>query len=144
MASKRLSIQSTLDAQFLVSAEVRGHQLRIDQPSGAGGQDAAPTPLEIFLFAVGGCIGTIARIMAMQRKIDIRSMQINVHGEYNPAGLLGKPTEDRVGFQRVEIEVQMDCDMSSEEQKAFIDEVCARCPVHENLEHATEVTHSLI
>jgi len=96
------------------------------------------------LFAIGGCIGTIGRIAAFQQKISMRSMQVTVEGDYNPAGLLGKETDDRVGFTEIRISAEIDADLSDDQKQAFLDEVCRRCPLHDNLSHGTRVVHRLV
>jgi uncharacterized OsmC-like protein len=40
--------------------EVRGHQLYVDQPREAGGSDAGPTPTELFVASLAGCVGFYA------------------------------------------------------------------------------------
>ena len=140
---KTVMVSSTMDAGFAISAEIDGHKVTIDQPVNAKGNGTGPTPLQMLLFAIGGCIGTIARIAAFQQKITLRGMQISVEGDYNPAGLLGKPTNDRVGFTQIRISAVIDADLTDEQKAQFLDEVCQRCPLHDNLSHSSEVVHSL-
>lgn len=143
-ANKRVSVNAEMNEGFLVSADIRGHQMKIDQPEAARGSDQGPTPLEYFLFSLGGCICTIGRIAAMQQKIDLRGMKVSVEGDYNPAGLLGKPSEDRVGFQHIQVSAEIDADLSDEDKQAFLDAVCERCPLHDNIKLETRVTHHLV
>lgn len=39
---------------------VRGHRLLVDQPADAGGQDAAPTPTELFVASLATCVAFYA------------------------------------------------------------------------------------
>src|ERR1022692_1431772 len=39
---------------------VRGHRVMVDQPAEAGGQDAAPTPTELFVASLATCIAFYA------------------------------------------------------------------------------------
>lgn len=142
MAIKRISVDAEMGADYAVKAQIRGHQVVIDQPK-PGGSDLGPTPLEYFLFSLAGCVASIARIAAGQQKIDLRGMKVVVEGDLNSAGLLGKPSEDRVGFQSIEISAEIDADMSDEAKQAFLDEVCARCPLHDNIHFTTVVVHEL-
>jgi uncharacterized OsmC-like protein len=41
--------------------EVRGHTLTVDQPRGAGGDDTAPTPTELLVASLAGCVAFYAR-----------------------------------------------------------------------------------
>ncbi|MBR9829192.1 MAG: OsmC family protein [Oceanospirillales bacterium] len=142
-ANKRVAVNAEINDGFLVSADIRGHHMSIDQPETARGSDQGPTPLEYFLFSLGGCICTIGRIAAMQQKLDLRSMKVSVEGDYNPAGLLGKPGDDRTGFQQIQVSAEIDADMTDEEKQAFLDAVCERCPLHDNIRLETRVTHQL-
>lgn len=144
MADKRVMISTEMGSDFTVRADIRGHKVAIDQPAGGGGKDEGPTPLEYYLFALGGCVATIGRVAAMQQKIELRSMKVTVEGDYNPAGLLGKPSEDRIGFKTIQISAEIDADLTQDEKQAFLDTVCARCPLHDNTHYETHVTHHLL
>jgi uncharacterized OsmC-like protein len=143
MAQKTVIVESRLSEKFAVESSIRGHKIVLDQPANAGGDDAGPTPLELLLASLAGCIGTLGRIIAMQRRIELRGMDIKVEGPLDPAGLLGKPTDGRIGFEGITITVDVDADMTDGEKDAFIHEVDARCPVSENLLNATPVNIKL-
>ncbi|MFJ3921740.1 OsmC family protein [Streptomyces sp. NPDC090022] len=40
--------------------DVRGHRLRVDQPTDAGGTDTAPTPTELFAASLATCVAFYA------------------------------------------------------------------------------------
>lgn len=141
---KTVSINATMADGFAIQATIDGHSVFIDQPTTAKGTGTGPTPLQMLLFAVGGCIGTIGRIVAFQQKIALHGMQITVEGDYNPAGLMGKPSDDRVGFTEIRISAKIDADLTDEQKAQFLDEVCQRCPLHDNLSHGSKVVHSLV
>ncbi|WP_432471866.1 OsmC family protein [Amphritea sp. HPY] len=143
MANKTISVSTSMLAGAKVTSDIRGHKLTIDQPQPAGGTDEGPTPLEYFLFSLAGCIQSIARIAATQQKIEMRGMEISVDAELNPAGLLGKDTEDRVGFQTITVKAQIDADLTKAEKAEFLDAVCERCPLHDNIRLETAVNHSM-
>lgn len=140
---KTVSVNARMDAGFCIQSTINGHQLTIDQPESARGSNRGPSPLETFLFAVAGCVGTLGRIIAMQRRLELRGMTVKAEGDYNPAGLLGKETADRTGFQQIRISASIDADWSEAEQVAFLDEVCRRCPLHDNVSLETAVVHQL-
>jgi putative redox protein len=54
----------TMDVRFLsgeaYEVTVRGHRLVVDQPAKAGGQDSAPTPTELFVASLAGCVAFYA------------------------------------------------------------------------------------
>jgi len=53
-----------MEVQFVAGeayeVTVRGHRLMVDQPGDAGGQDSAPTPTELFVASLGGCVAFYA------------------------------------------------------------------------------------
>lgn len=139
MPQKTVAITSTLGPKFSIATDIRGHRIVIDQPASAGGADEGPTPLELVLTSLAGCIGTIGRIIAMQRRITLRGMTITAEAALDVDGLLGKPIDGRIGFESITLRVDVDADLSAEEKEAFIHEVDHRCPVSENLLNATPI-----
>ncbi len=49
-----------MDVRFVAGeayeVAVRGHRVMVDQPAEAGGQDAAPTPTELFVASLATCV----------------------------------------------------------------------------------------
>jgi putative redox protein len=41
-------------------AVVRGHRIAVDQPAGCGGNDSAPTPVELFVASLATCVAFYA------------------------------------------------------------------------------------
>jgi len=144
MALKTVKVESVLDAKFKLESTVHGHRILVDQPVAGGGTDGGPTPLDYLLVSLAGCIGTVGRIIAMQKRIALRGMKITVEGDINTDGLLGKPADDPVGFKEIRIRADIDADMTAEEKEAFVHEVDARCPVSFNLLNNTPVRISAV
>jgi len=139
MASKKVSVQLKQDAGFRTECKAGAHTLVIDQPSAAGGTEAGPSPLEYQLFALGGCIAAIGRIIARQRRLHVRGFAIDVEGEIDTDGLLGKPTSQRVGFADLTVRVKIDADLPDDEKEKLLHEIDARCPISENLQNPSTV-----
>jgi len=142
MAVKTVKVESKLDSKFRIESNVSGHQVIVDQPAAAGGTGAGPSPLEYLFVSLAGCVGSIGRIVAMQKRLEIRGMTISVEGDINTDGLLGK--EAPIGFSEIRVAVDIDADMSAEEKAAFIHEVDERCPVSWNLLNASSVKVSAV
>lgn len=112
----------------------------MDQPQAGGGQDAGPTPLEYLFLSLASCVATIARIVANQRRIPLRSMEVRVSGELDVETLLGKSQANRAGFTGLKVIAKIDADLTPEEKVRFVEEVDRRCPVSENLKSLTPIT----
>lgn len=143
MATKTVSITSTMGSTYKIETALRGHHLIVDQMPSGGGKDEGPSPLEYFFVALAGCIGTIGRLVANQRRLPLRGMTVTVDGDVDVDKLLGKPTEARAGFQQIRVNVRIDADMTLEEKRAFLAEVDKRCPVSENILNGTALSFTV-
>lgn len=140
MPAKKIQVEIKQGAGFRTECKVGKHTVIIDQPTAAGGTDAGPTPLDVQLIALGGCVAAIGRIIANQRKLAVRGIEVSVEGDIDTDGLLGKPTQQRVGFSAITARVKIDADMSAAEKAQFLHDIDVRCPISENLQNATPVS----
>ena len=124
---------------WVVTTKAGQHTALVDQPEAMGGTDTGPSPLDYVFVALGGCIVTIAKIVAGQRRIDLRGMDVEISGDLNLAVLRGQERDDRAGFQNISIKVSVDADMTPAEKKEFLEEVDKRCPVSDNLMNTTPI-----
>lgn len=141
---KTLSIAAKLDEKFKIEVKAGDHVMNIDQTKAGGGTDAGPTPLEYFFASLAGCIGTIARIIANQKRITLNGMDIKVEGAYDVETLLGKSKESRAGFTGIKVSLNIDSGMSKEEKETFIREVKSRCPVSDNITNTTPIVIEVV
>jgi len=49
------------DERDSFSIAIRSHELVVDQPLEEGGRDSGPTPTELFVASIAGCVGHYAR-----------------------------------------------------------------------------------
>ena len=116
-----------------VEAQAGIHSVVIDQPEAGGGKNAGANPMEYILFALAGCLGTIAAIIANQERINLKGFDVSIEGDYDSAFLLGKTIEGRAGFTEVRVLINIEADMTHEEKQAFFDRIDARCPISDNM-----------
>jgi uncharacterized OsmC-like protein len=140
MATKKVTVEIKQGPGFRTECRAGKHTVVIDQPTPAGGTDAGPTPLEAQLIALGSCIAAIGRIIANQRRLVIRGIEIAVEGELDTDGLFGKPTEKRVGFGAIAARVKIDADLAPADKAQLVHEIDQRCPISDNLQHPASVT----
>jgi len=132
MPKKTVEVSAYITDSYEVEIKARHFTLKIDQPKPVG-RDTAPTPLEYFLFGLAGCFCTIARQIAQQRKINLRSVDAKIVAEINTDFLLCKTDEGSAGFTSFKILVKINADLSHEEKITFANEVEKRCPVADNI-----------
>lgn len=136
--NKTIKVGATWMGGMRVDAEAGKHHVIIDQPDGMGGKDEGANPMEFQLFALGGCLGTIAAIIARQERIDLRGFSVDMEGDFDTDYLLGKTKEGRAGFTEVRVWVNIDADLTHKQKEAFFEKVDARCPISDNLINNTK------
>lgn len=141
---KTVEIKAVMGAGMKIECQAGRHNMLIDQPKAAGGSDAGPTPLEYLLCSLAGCIGSIGRIVAHQKKIALRGMEITVSGSLDTDVLLGRSREARAGFGGITVRVKIDADLTDEQKREFLKEVDERCPVSDNLRQITTITSEVV
>ncbi|MBM3858948.1 MAG: OsmC family protein [Verrucomicrobia bacterium] len=143
MPAKTIQVEIVQANSFRTECRAGQHTVIIDQPAVAGGTDAGPTPLDYQLIALGGCIAAIGRIIVNQRKLPVRGFRVGVTGELNTDRLLGKAATAPVGFSAIQANVSIDADMTPAEKEKLLHEIDERCPISDNLQHATPVSVTL-
>lgn len=138
MATSTMKLTAKMGGNFRTDVDC-SHPVIIDQPIAAGGTDLGPNPLEYYLSGLVGCICAIGRIVAKQRKIELNGMEVTVEGDIDKAFLLGQTEKGRAGFTEFRINAKIDAPISQEEKEAFLQDVEKRCPVADNIQHATTV-----
>ncbi len=141
---KKVEIVATLGAGMEITSRVRDHLVISDQPKAGGGTDTGPTPLEYLFCSLAGCIASIARIAAHQKKIVLRGMEVTVGGDLDVETLLGQSKQNRAGFSGITVRAKIDADLTAEQKAEFLREVDERCPVSDNLRQLTTVTTELV
>lgn len=141
---KTVEIKAAMGAGMRIECRAGQHTVLIDQPRPAGGTDAGPTPLEHLLCSLAGCIGSIGRIVAHQKKIALRGMEIAVSGALDTDVLLGRSKQARAGFGGMVVRVKIDADLTDDQKREFLKEVDERCPVSDNLRQITTITSEVV
>lgn len=140
MADKKYCIVASMGTDWKVESRIRQHHLIIDQPTAT---DEGANPLEMFLFSLGGCLCSMAKMVAAEQQVEISAMTVELNATLDPAGLRGKSAVAPVGFKEISIKAEIDCPLELEEKKKLFELVCQRCPIHDNLVNTTVVTAEL-
>ncbi len=108
--------------------QVRGHELLADQPVEDGGEDSAPTPTELFLASLAGCVAFYAE--GFLRRHGLSTAGLTVACDY---GWARDPT--RVG----EVELRVEAPRLTPERREAFSRVIERCAIHNTLRQPPEV-----
>jgi putative redox protein len=108
---------------FRHTVQVRDHQLTVDEPLDAGGQDAGPDPQELLAVSLASCTAITMEMYAARKGWDIGRVEVEV--EYSPAER-GCPT-------KFDLVVRLPEELP-EEQAERLRSIAAKCPVHRALD----------
>ena len=61
------------------AVQVRGHRLEVDQPVADGGQDAGPTPTELFTASLATCVGFYAERFLRRHGLEADRLRVDCH-----------------------------------------------------------------
>ncbi|MBG0788101.1 MAG: OsmC family protein [Anaerolineaceae bacterium] len=136
---KTVKVDSTWKGGMRIDVAAGAHTLVVDQPANMGGKDEGANPLQYQLVSLGGCIGTIALIVAKQERIALKALSVAVEADLDTDFLMGKTTEGRAGFTEIRVNATIDADMTDEEKKEFLERVDARCPISDILANESNV-----
>lgn len=74
----------TFEGGMKVAASIRSFKVLTDQTEKQGGEDAAPTPFELFFAALATCAGVYTKRFCDKKSIPVNGIAINVECEFDP------------------------------------------------------------
>lgn len=112
----------------------------IDEPKSLGGTDQGPSPVQMLLMALAGCLNVTGHEVAKQRGLNLHGMKIRIEGVMNPCTFLGCSFEERAGSQKILVNIVPDFEGASDAQiEEWLKETENRCPVTDNIRADTNV-----
>jgi putative redox protein len=122
------SSTDTLKQRILVNDR---HWLETDEPEDLGGEDTAPTPLELLPAALASCVVTTIRMFARRKgwELDEIGADVMLDREMRPA--------------QCTIAVRLP-ESLSDEQLRRLEQVTKACAVHRTLEHGVCFDHRVV
>ena len=126
-----VSVESA-SPDFLENISAGGHQLQADEPLSAGGQDAAPTPYELLLAALGACKVITVRMYAKRKGWPLRGVQINLsHGKVHAEDCANCDSAGSL-IDQIDVEIKLEGELSTEQRRMLL-AIAEKCPVHRTL-----------
>lgn len=119
------------------------HSILIDEPPLFGGEDSAPSPVEMLLASLAGCINAIGQWVAKEMNFTIKKLYINIDGDVDAAAFFTGNFDNRAGFSSIDVTIKLDADITEEQREIWLENVVERCPVTDNIKNMTSVEFDL-
>jgi putative redox protein len=111
------------------AAQVRQHRVMVDQSARGGGEDSAPTPLELLGTALGTCVALYVEQFCASRGIAHEGMRVEVESR-------SAANPHRIGTFVVRVVIPTELPARTMD---LLERVARSCPVHHTLEGGAEV-----
>jgi len=125
-----------VSSQTNLRNEVRygaGHSFITDEPVAAGGEDAGPDPYTLLLAALGSCISMTVTLYARRKQWPLENVTVRLRQNRIHVKDCQECAQTAEGFiHRIERSVSFTGALT-EEQRARLDEIAHKCPVHKTL-----------
>ena len=118
--------------RFVITA--RGHECTVDVPQSKGGTDAGPTSPELFVGALGTCIGIYVVDYYQRAKLPTEGLALEV--EFDTA-------EDPSRITEIRVRVNLPPGIPEQRLRA-LQKVAESCLVHQTLLQAPQIEISLV
>ena len=143
MSIKKVNVlgYANADDQFIVKAN--NLQVRISK-NNSNQELEGPSPLAYVLAGYAGCITAVCKLVAKEQYLDLKSLQVEISATLSLDQYQGKESNERAGFQVIDVVVKPTSEASLEELQKWIYAVKKRCPIHDNLINPTPITLSLV
>ena len=131
-APRNVVVRETRNSKFQQTVTTGPHQMQADEPVAVGGQDSGPGPYDFVLAGLGACTSMTIRLYADLKKIPLDRVSVLLkHDKIHAADCA--ECETREGkIDRIDREIRFEGEIS-EEQRARLLEIAAKCPVHRTL-----------
>jgi len=138
--------RATIDSYFGLGEEQKHRQkfqLDTDHPLVFAAEDNAPTPVEVVLAGLAGCLAAGIAAVAQNRNIQLRSVKATLEAGMDLQGILGMDSQVRNGFDGIQVHFDIDADASREDIAALVAQSQKRSAVFDIVANPTDVTVSV-
>lgn len=108
----------TIDGDKVITAHLKDHIIKTDQPVKSGGKNSAPAPYDLFLASIGTCAGIYVKSFCDQREIASENITIIQTVEFDNQTRLPS---------NIKLDIQLPSDFPEKYRSAVINsaELCA-------------------
>lgn len=133
MAVETTAVKVDWKGGVLAEATARGFKVIMDEPVEDGGTDTSMHPVEMMLCALGGCMTIVASMFAAKFRVDLKDFSIDIEGEIDSDGFLGRNPNVRKGMSEIRYKMHIVSDSPDQNIERLHNFVESHCPVKDTL-----------
>jgi len=137
----QVKIHGKSESATRISLSAGKFKMIIDEPEQMGGSNLGPSPVQVLLMALAGCLNVTVHEVAKQRNLGLVSLSIEIEGNLDACTFTGCNDVNRAGFE--DINVNMNAKFEKMQMQDTIDswlvETERRCPVTDNIQSMTNI-----
>lgn len=118
---------------FAQTVEVGGFHFGADEPAELGGGNQAPTPYDLLLASLGTCTSMTIGLYARKHGIPLEDITIRLTQERVHETDCAECQDGSRYIHKIHLSIDLTGALLTEEQKARLRQIAARCPVHKTL-----------
>ena len=137
----KVKIHGKSETATRISLNAGNFKLIIDEPEQMGGSNLGPSPVQVLLMALAGCLNVTAHEVAKQQNLGLESLNINIEGNLDACTFMGCSDENRAGFEDIKVNMNavFERDQNQETIDNWLEETERRCPVTDNIKSMTNI-----
>jgi len=132
-----------VSSQTNLRNEVRygaGHSFITDEPVAAGGEDAGPDPYTLLLAALGSCMSMTVTLYARRKQWPLENVTVRLRQNRVHVKDCQECVQKAEGYiHRIERSVSFTGPLT-DEQRARLEEIAQKCPIHKTLSSEIVIT----
>ena len=117
----------------------QAYEYNTDHPEIFASEDNGPTPVEMVLVGLAGCLTAGVAAVAQNRGIQLRSVKASLEAGMDIQGILGIDSDVRNGFDGVRVSFVIDADASQQDIEALVAQSQKRSAVFDIMSNPTDV-----
>lgn len=118
------------------------HRLVADEPVGAGGLDTGPSPYDLLLAALGACTAMTLRLYADRKALPLSGVSVRLRHSMIHAADCESCETAQGRIDRIDRVITLEGDLD-DTQRARLQEIADKCPVHRTLHSEVQIRTEL-
>jgi len=140
MRNMKISVEGISESATKVISKSGKFKVVMDEPAQMGGTDEGPSPMQLLLMSLVGCLNITGQAVAQQKGLKLKDLRIVIDGEMNPAAFMGLSFDERAGFSNIHVNIEANfVGASQDEIDQWLEDTENRCPVTDTIKAHTQI-----